>query len=450
MESKTVQIRNQEGPNNDQQGKARSGARMEGKEMERHETRSRSPLRIIEKVHMTRSMRRSMSRSRRAGVTPSGKGSPIRSLRSPSRSRRSPSRSNKSPSRSNRSPSRSNRSPSMSSKSPSRSMWSPSRSRSPSRYHVLKNRSRRSPFRSRLSPSSHREASRTRDGRDGSFKTPSSSQFLPRMRFEKEGKQQAESDFEKLRIELMQARVTTTEHYNKQKQWEDYARAQNERKEHLQRIVTTLESTVNDQKNDIEALEKSKDKQNKMVADLSDKFNDRKKGTVYKLKTQELEIERLNKLSEKQVEEIIGLKNTNIFWKKEVGELLTSVKNKEKIIIAKSMEIDDKEKDTMHSIGRNQDLCEQNKYLKDYIEMKDKEIAFLKFNRKDLSASDLIVEVDQDVVEPLQLPRIRCVDSAELLIISEDNGGQMDNIAQADVETGLAVGGISQEGNLVA
>ena len=270
------------------------------------------------------------------------------------------------------------------------------------------------------------------------------------MRFEKEGKQQAESDFEKLRIELMQARVTTTEHYNKQKQWEDYARAQNERKEHLQRIVTTLESTVNDQKNDIEALEKSKDKQNKMVADLSDKFNDRKKGTVYKLKTQELEIERLNKLSEKQVEEIIGLKNTNIFWKKEVGELLTSVKNKEKIIIAKSMEIDDKEKDTMHSIGRNQDLCEQNKYLKDYIEMKDKEIAFLKFNRKDLSASDLIVEVDQDVVEPLQLPRIRCVDSAELLIISEDNGGQMDNIAQADVETGLAVGGISQEGNLVA
>ena len=315
---------------------------------------------------------------------------------------------------------------------------------------MLKNRSRRSPFRSRLSPSSHREASRTRDGRDGSFKTPSSSQFLPRMRFEKEGKQQAESDFEKLRIELMQARVTTTEHYNKQKQWEDYARAQNERKEHLQRIVTTLESTVNDQKNDIEALEKSKDKQNKMVADLSDKFNDRKKGTVYKLKTQELEIERLNKLSEKQVEEIIGLKNTNIFWKKEVGELLTSVKNKEKIIIAKSMEIDDKEKDTMHSIGRNQDLCEQNKYLKDYIEMKDKEIAFLKFNRKDLSASDLIVEVDQDVVEPLQLPRIRCVDSAELLIISEDNGGQMDNIAQADVETGLAVGGISQEGNLVA
>ena len=31
-------------------------------------------------------------------------------------------------------------------------------------------------------------------------------------------------------------------------------------------------------------------------------------------------------------------------------------------------------------------------------------VVFLKFKRKDLSASDLIVEVDQDVVEPLQLP----------------------------------------------
>ena len=239
----------------------------------------------------------------------------------------------------------------------------------------------------------------------------------------------------------MQGRRASTEYYSKHKQREDYSRArkqweedaetQKEREEHLQRVVTTLKSTIDDQKHDIEALKKSKNKQIKLVVDLTEKFNDLKKGTTSKFKIQELKIERKNELSVKQVKEIMNLK-------KEVEQLLTSIMDKEKVIKDKNFEIDAKEKDSNRNIEKNQDLYKKNKYLEDYIQMKDKEIAFLKFSRKDLSASDLIVEVDQDVVEPLQLPRIRCVDSSELLINSESKGGQGDNIAQEGVETEVA------------
>ena len=320
---------------------------------------------------------------------------------------------------------------------------------------MIKNQSQRSPNRSRLFPSSssttstssHREASRTRDGWDGSFKTPSSSQILPRRRLEvaeNERKQQVGSCFEKGRTELMQGRKTSPKYYNKQKQCEDYERKQweeyaetQEGNEQLQRVVATLKSTIDDQKHDIETLEKSKANQDKLVVDLTEKLNDLKKGNVSKLKTQELKVERMNELSAKRVEEIISLK-------KEVERLLTNEMDKDKIIKEKNLDIDAKENDLKHKIERNQILDEQNKFLEDYIQMKDTEIAFLKSKRKDLSASDLIVKVDQDVVEPLRLPRIWCVDSAELLI----NRGS--NIGQAGVETEAAGGGVSQEGHNVA
>ena len=52
--------------------------------------------------------------------------------------------------------------------------------------------------------------------------------------------------------------------------------AQKEREEQLQRVVATLKSTIEDKKHDIEALEKGKGKQNKLVADLTEKVIDTK------------------------------------------------------------------------------------------------------------------------------------------------------------------------------
>ena len=42
---------------------------------------------------------------------------------------------------------------------------------------------------------------------------------------ENERKQQADSDFEKVQTELMQAQRISTEYYSKHKRWEDYSRA---------------------------------------------------------------------------------------------------------------------------------------------------------------------------------------------------------------------------------
>ena len=165
-------------------------------------------------------------------------------------------------------------------------------------------------------------------------------------------------------------------------------RKQEDKQEQLARIVTKLESTVRDQKHEIKVQEKMIDNQNKHVEELSKNVNDLKEGTATKLNNLELKIEQLNKLSGNQADEIIGLK-------KKIEELLSTAIATERVITDKSLEIDAKNQDMTLSIGRNQDLQNQNKYLQDYIRMKEREIIFLKSNRKDLCAS---VKVDLDVV----------------------------------------------------
>lgn len=259
--------------------------------------------------------------------------------------------------------------------------------------------------------SSQGETSRIRElEQDGPDFQPLSMK-TKRMVKRSKAKQNKDAYVTNLQVELVQAESDATENYNNQKQWEKFARKQKRKQKQFQRIVTKHQSTVKDQRD----LMKSRDNKRKLMGDRSTKSDDLKKVTFEidsGLMNQELKIRQMIELSGQQAEEIVHLKM-------KVKELSTSVMAKDKAIL--------------NGNKINEDLREQNTYLKDYIYMKDQEIVFLKSKRKDLFASKLGANIkDLEVSGPPQPQRIKLVDPSELLVYSQYSGNMEDNIAEVE------------------